>query len=147
MITNYKVNQPFTSDFSARKERKFQSHLNWVSWSRQKRQPCWNLFYAEDRKVSGRKTIQSQHWKPILSGLDRFFFLVPFKESRFPLYGISIQAGKQSSSSITERSCATGIDFFHKTQASNFQQRPWGPLCSKSAGSECSRKFCKFGMI
>ena len=27
--------------------------------------------------------------EPIRSGLDRFFFLVPFKESRFPLFGIS----------------------------------------------------------
>ena len=36
------------------------------------------------------------------------FFLVPFRESRFPLFGISIQAGKRSSRSITERSCATG---------------------------------------
>ena len=38
-------------------------------------------------------------------------------------------------------------DFSHKAQASNFQQRPWSPLCSKSAGYECSRKFCKFGMV
>ena len=67
-------------------------------------------------------------WEPIRSGLDRFFFLVPFKESRFSLFGISIQAGKRSSRSITERSCATGIDFFYKAQASNFevlQQISW----------------------
>ena len=43
-------------------------------------------------------------WKLIRSGLDRFFFLVPFKENRFPLFGTSIQAGKRSSRSITERS-------------------------------------------
>ena len=34
-----------------------------------------------------------------------------------------------------------------KAQASNFQRRPWSPLCSKSAWSESSRKFCKFGMV
>ena len=77
---------------------------------------------------------QTSQWKenhtvatlrePIRAGLDRFFFLVPFKESRLPLFGISIQAGKRSSRSITERSCATGIDFFYKAQASNFQRRP-----------------------
>ena len=54
-------------------------------------------------------------WKPIHSGLDRFFFRFPSKESRFPFFGISILAGKQSSRSITERSCATGIDFFKST--------------------------------
>ena len=37
---------------------------------------------------------------------------------------------------ITERSCATGIDFFHKAQASNFQRRPWSPLCSKANTAE-----------
>ena len=36
----------------------------------------------------------------------------------------SVQAGKQSSRSITKGSCAAGIDFFHKEQASNFQRRP-----------------------
>ena len=46
------------------------------------------------------------------------FFLVPFKESRFPLFGISIHAGKRSSRSITKRSCATGIDFFHNAYTS-----------------------------
>ena len=62
--------------------------------------------------------------------------------------GQSIQAGKRSSKSITKRSCATGpIDFFHKAQASNFQRRPWSPLCSKSAWSESSRTFCKFGLV
>ena len=48
---------------------------------------------------------------------------------------------------ITKRSCATGIDFFHKAQASNFQRRPWSPLCSNSAWSEYSRKSWKFGMV
>ena len=53
-------------------------------------------------------------WKPIRSRAGQTFFLVPFKENRFPLFGTSIQAGKRSSRSITERSCVTGIDFFHK---------------------------------
>ena len=45
------------------------------------------------------------------------------KRKLFPLFLISIQAGKRSSRCITERSCMTGIDFFHKAQASNFQRR------------------------
>ena len=85
--------------------------------------------------------------KKIGSKLNGTLVLVPFRESRFPLFDTSIQAGKRSSRSITERSCAPGIEFFHKAQASNFQQRRWSPLCNKSAGSECSRKFCKFGMV
>ena len=48
------------------------------------------------RKVSGRKTIQSQHCESqfVLGWTD--FFLVPFKESRFPLFGISIQASNEA---------------------------------------------------
>ena len=70
-------------------------------------------------KPYSRNTVRANSFR---SG--QIFFLVPFKESRFPLFGISIQAGKRSSRSITERSCATGIDFFYKAQASNFQRRP-----------------------
>ena len=47
----------------------------------------------------------------------QIFVLVPFKESRFPLFEIkkkSIQAGKRSCRSITERSCPAGIDFITK---------------------------------
>ena len=146
LITNYKIDQPFTSDFSVEEgEKKLQSHLK--SWSRQNFQPCWNLFYPEARKVSGRKAIQSQHCESQFVPGWTDFFLVPFKESRFPLFGISIQAGQRSSRSITERSRATGIDFLHKAQAPNFQPRPWIPLCSKSTESECSRKVGKFGMV
>ena len=76
-------------------------------------EPCWNLFYAEARKVSGRKTIQSQHCESQFVPGWTDFFLVLFKESRFPFFGI-FQAGKRSSRSITERSCAAGINFLHK---------------------------------
>ena len=84
------------------------------------------LFYAEARKVtrhSGKKTIQSQHCESqfVNSGLTEFFFWLPSKKAVFH-YSIisSIQDGKRSSRSITERSSATGIDFFQKAQASNF---------------------------
>ena len=90
-----------------------------------------SVFYIHP-KVSGRKTIQSQHCESqFVPVWTDFFFLVPFKESRFPLFGISIQAGKRSSRSITERSCATGIDFFYKAQASNFQRRPWSAAANQ----------------
>ena len=100
MITNYKIDQLFTSNFSVEEgEKNFQSHLK--TWSRQNCQPCWNVFYAEARTVSGRKTIQSQHCESQFIPSWTDFFLVPFKESRFPLFRISIQAGKRSSRSIT----------------------------------------------
>ena len=70
-------------------------------------------------KPYSRNTVKANSFRA-----RHIFFLVPFKESRFPLFVITIQAGKRSSRSITERSCATGIDFFHKAEASNFQRRP-----------------------
>ena len=45
------------------------------------------FFYAEARKVSGRKTIQSQQCENQFVPGWTDFFLVPFKESRFPLFG------------------------------------------------------------
>ena len=39
------------------------------------------------------------------------FLMVPFKESLFPLFGISIQAGKRSSRSITTKSRQGWISF------------------------------------
>ena len=124
------------------------SSRTWNSWSRQNCQPCWNLFYAEARKVSGRKTIQSNHCESQFVPGWTDIFLVPLASKK----AVSIIRDKYSSRqtklyrSISERSCATGIDFLHKAQAPNLQQRPWSPLGSKSAGSECSRKFCKFGL-
>ena len=86
-------------------------------------------------KPYSRNTVRANSF---LSGQN--FFLVLFKESRFPLFGISIQAGKRSSRSITERSCATGIDFFYKAQASNFQRRPWSPAANQ-LGMNASERF------
>ena len=60
-------------------------------------------------KPYSRNTVKTDSFRA-----GQIFFLVPFKESRFPLFGISIQAGKRSSRSIAEGSCATGIDFLHK---------------------------------
>ena len=71
---------------------KFQSHLKTCSQQN-----------TEARKVSGRKTIQSQHCESQFVPGWTDFYLVPFKESRFSLFGISIQAGKRSSRSITSK--------------------------------------------
>ena len=146
-MTNYKINQPFTSDFSVEEGEKNSSHT-WNHGAGRIVNHVETFFTQKPEKsVEGRRKLYSRNTVKANSfRAGQIFFLVPFKESRFLLFGISIQAGKRSSRSITERSCATGIDFLHKAQAPNFQQRPWNPLCSKSAGSECSRKFCKFGI-
>ena len=124
MITNYKINQPFTSDFSVEKERKIPVALEITEPAELSTMLKPFLRRRQKSQWKENHTVATL-WEPIRSGLDRFIFLVPFKESRFPLFGISIEAGKRSSRSITERSCATGIDFFYKAQASNFQRRPW----------------------
>ena len=142
MVTNYKMNQPFTSNFSAEEGEEIPVAFEIMEPA--ELSTMLKPFYAEARKVSGRKTIQSQHcesqfvpgWTELFSG--------SLQRKPFPLFGISIQAGKRSSRSITERSCATGIDFFQKVQASNFKRRPWSPPFSKSAWSEFSRRPCKF---
>ena len=77
----------------------------------------------------------------------QIFVWIPSKKAVFHYSGKSIQTAKRSSKCITERSSATGIDFFHKEQSSNFQWRSWSLLCSKSAWSEYPRKSCKFGMV
>ena len=81
-------------------------------------------FYGEARKVSARKTTQLRHYESQFVPGWTDFYVVLFKESHFNYLGKSIQAGKQSFRFITERSSATGIDFFYKAQESNFQQRP-----------------------
>ena len=126
MITNYKINQPFTSDFSVEEGEinssctrnhgagRIVSHVETLLTQR--------LEKSVEGKPYSRNTVKTNSFRA-----GHIFFLVPFKESRFPLFGISIQAGQRSSRSITETSCATGIDFFHnaaRTQAFNFQQRP-----------------------
>jgi len=47
----------------------------------------------------------------------QIFIWFPSKKAVFNHSRYSIQAGKRSSGRIAERSCATGIDFLHKTQA------------------------------
>ena len=44
-------------------------------------------FYVEARKVSARKTIQLQNYESQFFPGWTDFYLVPFKESRFPLFG------------------------------------------------------------
>ena len=130
MITNYKINQPFTSDLSVEEGEK-NSSRTWNHGAGRIVNHVETFFTQKaEKSVEGkpysRNTVRANSFR---SG--QIFFLVPFKESRFPLFGISIQAGKRSSRSITERSCATGIDFFYKAQASNFQRRPWSPAANQ----------------
>ena len=96
MLTNYTINQPFTSDFSVEEGEK-NSSRTWNHRTGRIVNHVETFFYAEARKVSGRKTIQSQHCESQFVPGWTEFFLGPFKESRFPLFGISIQAGKRSS--------------------------------------------------
>ena len=77
----------------------------------------------------------------------QIFIWIPSTKAVFHYSGKRIQTAKRSSKCITERSSATGIDFVHKEQSSNFQWRSWSLLCSKSAWSEYPRKSCKFGMV
>ena len=48
-----------------------------------------------ERKPYSRNTVKANSFRA-----GQFFFPVSFKENRFPLFGISIQAGKRSSRSI-----------------------------------------------
>ena len=91
MLTNYKVNQPLTSDFSVEKRReKYRNHgadriVNHVeTFFTQK--PAMSV---EGNKPS-RSIVKANYFRA-----GHIFFLVPFKESRFPLFGISIQGGKR----------------------------------------------------
>ena len=99
-------------------------------------------FYAEARNVSGVATL----WKPIRSGLDNFY-LVPFKESR--LFSSIRERAFKPANVVLDPSlkdpARQGLIKLRKAPASNFQLRPWSPLCSESAWSEYSRKSCKFG--
>ena len=142
---NYKINQPFMSDCSVEEGGKNSSRTWNHGAGRIVNHVETSFTQKPEKSVEGKPYSRNTESQFIPGWTD--FFLVPFKESRFPLLGISIQAGKRSSRSINERSCATGIDFFHKAKASNFHRRPWSPLYSKSAESECSRKFCKFVMV
>ena len=130
MITNYKINQPFTSDLSVEEGEK-NSSRTWNHGAGRIVNHVETFFTQKaEKSVEGKPYSRNTESQFVPVWTD-FFFLVPFKESRFPLFGISIQAGKRSSRSITERSCATGIDFFYKAQASNFQRRPSSPAANQ----------------
>ena len=107
MLTNYKINQPFTSTVAWRKERKIPVALEIMEPA--ELSTMLKPFFTQkpEKSVEGkpysRNTVKANSFRA-----GQNFFLVPFKESRFPLFGISIQAGKRSSRSITERSCAAG---------------------------------------
>ena len=80
MITNYKINQPFTSNFSV-EEGEENSSRTWNHGAGRIVNHVETFFYAEARKVSGRKTIQSQHCESqFVPGWSDFFSLVLFKE-------------------------------------------------------------------
>ena len=73
MITNYKINQPFTSNFSVEEWEKTSSHT-WNHGDDRDCQPCWNLFLRRSQKSQWKENYTvATLWKPIHSGLDRFF--------------------------------------------------------------------------
>ena len=79
MITNYKINQPFTSNYSVEEEEE-NSSRTWNHGAGRIVNHVETFFYAEARKVSGRKTIQSQHCESQFVPGWTDFFLVLFKE-------------------------------------------------------------------
>ena len=79
MITNYKINQPFTSNLSV-EEGEENSSRTWNHGAGRIVNHVKTFFYAEARKVSGRKTIQSQHCESQFVPGWTDFFLVLFKE-------------------------------------------------------------------
>ena len=79
MITNYKINQPFTSNYSVEEEEE-NSSRTWNHGAGRIVNHVETFFYAEARKVSGRKTLQSQHCESQFVPGWTDFFLVLFKE-------------------------------------------------------------------
>ena len=79
MITNYKINQPFTSNFSV-EEGEENSSRTWNHGAGRIVNHVETFFYAEARKVSGRKTIQSQYCESQFVPGWTDFFLVLVKE-------------------------------------------------------------------
>ena len=79
MITNYKINHPFTSNFSV-EEGEENSSRTWNHGTGRIVNHVVTFFYPETRKVSGRKTIQSQHCKSQFVPGQTDFILVLFKE-------------------------------------------------------------------
>ena len=73
MKTNYKINQPFTSNFSVEEgEKNSKSHLK--SWSRQRLSTMLKPFLRRSQKSQWKENYTvATLWKPIRSGLDRFF--------------------------------------------------------------------------
>ena len=85
MLTNYKINQPFKSNFSVEKGEKNSSRIGEIMEPAEL-STLLKPFYAEAREVSGRKTTQWQHCESqyfISFRAGQIFFLVPFKESRY----------------------------------------------------------------
>ena len=72
-----------------------------------------------EKSVEGKSCIQSQHCESKFVPGWTDFFLVPFKESRFPLFGINIQAGKRSSTDPSLKDLARqGLSSFTKRKRS-----------------------------
>ena len=137
VITNYKINQPFTSDFSMEEGEKNSSRT-------------WN--HGAGRIVSHVETFLTQRLEKSVEGKPYSGNTVKTNSFQAGQIFYSGSLRRKPFSIIWDKysSRQTKLDFFHnaaRTQAFNFQQRPWSPLCNKSAGSECSRKFCKFSMV
>ena len=73
MITNYKINQPFTSNFSAEEGEKNSSHT-WNHGAGRRLSTMLKPFLGRSQKSQWKENYTvATLWKPIRSGLDRFF--------------------------------------------------------------------------
>ena len=78
MIINYKINQPFSSNFSTEKERKIPVALE--NMEPAELSAMLKRFYVEARNVK-RKPYSRNAMKAIRTGLDRFLFTSPQRKS------------------------------------------------------------------
>ena len=141
MITNYKINQPFTSDLSVEEGEKIPVALEIMEPAELSTMFKPFLTQKPEKSVGGklysRNTVNTNSFRAgqIFSGsLQR----KPFSIIRDKVFK---PANEALNPSLKDDLARQGLISFTKAQASNFQRRPW------SAWSECSRKFCKFGIV
>ena len=84
MITNYKTDQPFESNFSVEEEEK-NSSFALENMEPSGLSTMLKRFCVEARNISGRKTIQSQHYEPFRARQICIWF--PFKKAVFHYSG------------------------------------------------------------
>ena len=102
------------------------------------------FFYTEARKVSGRKTIQSQHCESQFVPGQTDFILVLFKEIiRDKVFKPVNEAINPSLKDLARQ----GLISFTKHKRPISSEDLEILYAANQPGSESSRKFCKFGMV